>query len=147
MNGNGELQNRTLAYTLLRLFLGVNIAMHGISRLAFDSSHFRATVEGQFAHSPLPHPLVFAFTLTLPWAEASLGLLILAGLFTRVALAGGALLMVILTFGSSLVQDWQIAGVQLIYAIAYSLLLFALRYNNWSADAWLRRRAINVKPA
>jgi thiosulfate dehydrogenase [quinone] large subunit len=138
MNGNREHRDRTLAYTLLRLFLGVNIAMHGISRLAFDPSKFHASIEAQFAHSALPHPLIAGFAVTLPWAEACLGFLLLAGLLTRVALAGGALLMVILTFGSSLVQDWQIAGTQLIYAIAYFLLLFALHYNDWSLDAVLR---------
>lgn len=131
--------DRTLAYALLRLFLGVNIAMHGISRLAFGSAKFHAAIETQFAHTPLPHPLIAAFAVALPWAEACLGLLLVVGLFTRVALAAGALLMVVLTFGSSLLQDWQIAGIQLIYALAYFLLLFLLSYNRWSLDQ-LRHR-------
>jgi len=136
--GGGDLQNRTLAYALFRLFLGVNIAMHGISRLAFDPGKFHATIESQFAHTPLPYRLVAAFAVALPWTEACLGLLLLVGLFTRTALICGALLMAVLTFGSSLLQDWSIAGVQLIYAIAYFLLLFLLPCNGWSVDRRLR---------
>lgn len=138
MTDDSDFQNRRLAYALLRLFVGVNIAMHGISRLAFDPAKFHATIEGQFAHTPLPSLLVTAFAVTLPWAEAVLGLLVLVGLFTRMTLVGGALLMVVLTFGSSLLQDWQVAGTQLIYAMAYFVLLFLLRYNGWSMDRLFR---------
>ena len=35
-----------------------------------------------------------------------------------------SLLMMVLTFGSSLVQDWSAAGTQLIYALVFSVLLF-----------------------
>jgi thiosulfate dehydrogenase (quinone) large subunit len=133
-----ELRDRTIAYALFRVFLGVNIALHGISRL-LDSSQFRGTIEAQFAHSRLPHPVVSAFALILPWAESLIGVLVFAGLWTRLALVGGALVMIALTFGSCLIQDWQIAGIQLVYEIAYFLLLFHHESNRWSADAFLRR--------
>ena len=137
---NSDQRDRAIAYLLFRVFVGVNIALHGISRLAAGAATFQGEVKKQFAHAPLPHAAVALFALVLPWAEALVGLLILAGLFTRIALIGGALLMIVLTFGTSLVQDWQIAGVQLIYAIAYLLLLCLLSHNRWSIDAVLQRR-------
>jgi thiosulfate dehydrogenase (quinone) large subunit len=138
VTGNQELHDRTIAYALLRILLGVNIALHGISRL-LNPSKFQGMVEAQFAHAPLPHPAVAAFAVVLPWAESLVGLLILAGLWTRLALIAGASLIIILTFGSSILQDWQIAGIQLLYEIAYFILLSLRSYNHWSADALLRR--------
>jgi thiosulfate dehydrogenase [quinone] large subunit len=137
---NEESRDARAAYALLRLFFGVNIAMHGISRLAAGPAIFQGKIEAQFAHSPLPHASVAAFGLILPWVESLLGLCLLLGFRTRLALIGGGLLMVILTFGSSLVQDWQIAGVQLIYAIAYATLLFLHRWNGYSLDSVLQSR-------
>lgn len=139
MNCERELRDRRIAYALLRVFLGVNIALHGVSRLAAGSSVFRGQMEGQFAHSFLPHLAVVIFATALPWCEAVLGVLILFGALTRLALIGGALIMILLTFGSGVLQDWQAAGTQLIYAIAYMLLLFLLGYNQWSVDALVRR--------
>jgi len=139
-----ELDDRRLAYALLRAFLGVNIAIHGVSRLWAGPAVFRSKIEAQFVHAPLPHAAVAAFALLLPWAEALLGLFILLGAATRLALIGGAILMIVLTFGSGLVQDWSAAGIQLTYAIAYALLLFLRSYNGWSIDAWRQRRSAHV---
>jgi thiosulfate dehydrogenase (quinone) large subunit len=62
---------------------------------------------------------------------------------TRFSLIGGAMIMIALTVGSCLIQDWQAAGLQLFYQIAYSALLFLRRYNNWSADVFLRNGFIS----
>jgi thiosulfate dehydrogenase (quinone) large subunit len=135
---NHELSHRTIAYALLRVFLGVNIALHGISRL-LDPSKFLAATEAQFAHSPIPHSAVAAFAVVLPWLEALFGLLIIAGLRTGFALIGGASVMLVITVGTCLNQEWQIASVQLIYQITYFILLFLHDYDHWSADTVLRR--------
>jgi thiosulfate dehydrogenase [quinone] large subunit len=76
----------------------------------------------------------------LPWLEAILGLLVLIGLRTRVALIAGSILLIVLTFGSTLRQDWQSAGLQLIYASIYAALLAFLNNNKCSLDALLRSR-------
>jgi thiosulfate dehydrogenase (quinone) large subunit len=128
-----------LAYALFRATLGVNIAMHGISRMLAGVGGFAAGLEKQFAATPLPHVAVAAFAHALPWAEAIIGLLILFGFATRYALIAGALLMIVLTFGTNLHQDWQVAGLQLIYAIAYALLIAFQRYNVFSVDRSLSR--------
>jgi thiosulfate dehydrogenase [quinone] large subunit len=93
----------------------------------------------QFAHAPLPAWSVWAFGLVLPAIEGGLGLLLLIGLRTRAVLIAAGLLIMVLTFGSSLLQDWATAGTQLIYAAVYAALLFLCRYNGWSVDAWMAR--------
>lgn len=129
-----------VAYTLLRLTLGTNIAMHGLSRLTAGPNAFADKLLKQFAPSSLPPILVHLFGQALPWVECLFGLLLLLGLRTRAALIGGASLILVLTFGSSLVQDWQAASIQLTYAAVYAALLGLLRFNRWSLDALMFRK-------
>ena len=131
-----ELSNRdgTMAYALLRAVAGTNLLMHGASRLIAGKAIFATHLAEQFARSPLPQWSVHGFGIVLPGVEGLLGLLLLIGWKTRWALIGASLLMMVLTFGSSLVQDWNAAGAQLMYALVFSLLLFLRRYNGWSID-------------
>lgn len=87
--------------------------------------------------TPLPLWSVQLFALCLPWAEALVGLAVLFGVATRLALVVGVLELVLLTFGSTLRQDWDAAGIQLSYALVYAVLLAALEYNVYSIDARL----------
>lgn len=137
-SGSSATDDYSLAYALLRATLGVNIAMHGISRILAGVGVFAAGIEKQFAATPLPQFALSIFGHALPWAEAIIGLLILFGVATRVALVAGALVILVLTFGTTLHQDWQIAGLQLIYAIAYALLIAWHGHNAISVDRLLR---------
>ena len=128
----------SLAYALLRITLGINIALHGITRISAGLSSFVATLTKQFAGTPLPHFAVLGFGYVLPWAEAVIGLLILFGAWTRVALIAGAMMMAMLTFGTCLLQDWSVAALQLIYSAVYFILIALLRYNSWSVDGLQR---------
>ena len=134
-----EQYDQRLAYALLRIVVGLNLMMHGVARMWIGPGVFAAKLVGQFAHAPLPVWRLWSFGMVLPVVEALLGLLLLIGLRTRAALVAGSLLIMVLTFGSSLVQDWSAAAIQLTYALVYSVLLFLLRYNGWSVDAWMTR--------
>jgi len=134
-----ESNDERLAYALLRAVVGTNLMMHGVSRTIGGTGEFAAKLVMQFAHAPLPAWSVWAFGLTLPAIEGGLGLLLLIGLRTRATLIAASALILVLTFGSSLLQDWSAAGIQLTYALAYAALLFLHRHNGWSADAWLAR--------
>ena len=105
-----------LAFLLLRLTLGLNICMHGVSRLVTGPAAFANSLVPMFKNTPLPAWGVHIFGLILPWAEAILGFLLLIGFCTSAALLASSLLILILTFGTTLRQDWSTAGVQLIYA-------------------------------
>lgn len=130
----------SLAYFLLRLTLGINIALHGITRILAGPASFAASLTKEFSSTLLPHFAVQGFAYALPWLEALVGLLILFGAWTRVALVAGALLIALLTFGTTLHQDWDIAGLQLIYAIVYFLLIGLRHYNSLSLDGLLSHR-------
>jgi thiosulfate dehydrogenase [quinone] large subunit len=135
MRSEIEGRDQRLAYALLRMVVGVNLLMHGVSRMLAGPQTFASKLVGQFAHVPLPAWSIWGFGMTLPVIEAFLGILLLLGLRTRAALVGGSLLMMVLTFGSGLVQDWPAAGLQLSYALIFSVLLFLAQYNGWSLDA------------
>lgn len=128
-----------LAYLLLRVTLGVNMLMHGVARLIAGEDKFVASVVEKFHASPLPHPLVYGFAAALPWIEAAIGLLVLLGLRTRLALTAGGLLIVVLMFGVTLVQNWETAGQQLVYAVVFALLLAFAAVDRYSVDAWMGR--------
>ncbi len=134
-----DTRDEQLAYALLRAVVGVNLLMHGVGRMLVGPGEFAAKLVMQFAHAPLPAWSVWAFGLVLPAIEGLLGLLLLIGLRTRTVLVAASLLIMLLTFGAALVQDWSAAGIQLTYAVVYAALLFLRRYNGWSVDAWMER--------
>ena len=131
----------SLAYALLRLTLGVNIFGHGICRILGGPSIFAAALATQFEGTVVPPFVIGPLALALPWLEASIGLLILVGAFTRFSLFAGALLMVVLTFGATVHQDWDIAGLQLTYAVAYFGLLALVQKNRLSLDFLVHSRS------
>lgn len=133
--------DQRLAYALLRIVVGLNLLMHGVSRIVMGAGIFASKLVGQFVHAPLPQWSVWSFGMVLPAIEALLGFLLLIGLRTRAALVAASLLIMVLTFGSALVQDWPAAGLQLSYALVYSVLLFLLRYNGWSLDARINQNS------
>jgi thiosulfate dehydrogenase [quinone] large subunit len=131
-----------LAYFLLRVTIGTNIFIHGLSRILAGPSHFADALVPAFQHAPIPSGFVRLFALTLPYAESVVGLLVLIGIRTRLALVAGSLLILTLTFGATLNQDWESAGLQLIYAIVYASLLAFRHHNKISIDALLERNSL-----
>lgn len=130
--------DRRIAYALLRATIGVNLAVHGITRLLVRPHAFAASLLTMFHATPLPPWSVATFALVLPWIEAALGLFILFGLATRYALIAASITILVLTFGSTLRQDWQSAGLQLIYAAIYAALLAFRSENVYSLDGMRR---------
>lgn len=130
----GRIDDVSLAYALLRITLGLNIFMHGVSRLLAGLGNFVTVMAKTFENTPVPTTLVVIFSYGLPWLEGLIGLLILIGLRTRESLLSGAVLMLLLTFGTALRQDWNVAAIQLLYSIVYALLIAGLRHNAFSVD-------------
>ncbi len=95
---------------------------------------------GQFQHSILPEPLVIAFGYALPFAEFVIGLLLLVGLFTRGALAAGAVLMILLVFGTTTIEQWDAIPSQLFHVVfLVGLLIYVDRYDNYSLGLSMKR--------
>jgi 2-dehydropantoate 2-reductase len=102
-----------------------------------------------FQKTLLPAWTLLGFGLILPWLEAILGLLILIGLRTGIALIAGSSLLIVLTFGSTLRQDWESAGLQLIYAFIYAVLsgVFEQKYILSGCSIAIQTRGARMKIA
>jgi thiosulfate dehydrogenase [quinone] large subunit len=134
----GGHSDAVIAYFILRVSFGINIMLHGVSRLLADHAIFEAYVNHYFEHTPLmPKAAIVAFAAILPPVEATLGLLLVIGLATRSSLIVGGLTMTALVFGTNLAQDWNNAGLQLIYCFIFCyLLMHRGTLNTLSFDAW-----------
>lgn len=131
--------DRKLAYVVFRLSLGINLLIHGAGRvLGPGVDAFSSKTTAEFASTPLPAGLVHAFLTVLPFAEFILGSLITLGLFTRLALVLGGLLITALIVGTALRSDWTTVGIQMIYAITYYLLMLNRADNAISLDGLFR---------
>lgn len=129
-----------VAYTILRMSFGANIMLHGVSRLLAGHAAFLAYLNHYFEKAPIvPASTLPAFATVLPWAETTLGLLLILGLASRFSLIVGALVVTCLVIGTNLAQDWLVSGLQLIYAFLYYYLLAHLEQNLLSVDGFFQR--------
>jgi len=124
----------------MRLAIGMSFFGHGLVRLPKIRTFSDGIVE-MFQDAMIPLVLVRYFTLVLPVVEFSVGLLILVGLFTRQALAAGAVVMLFLIFGTTLIENWGGIPSQLIHAFFFAVLISHLQHNSRALDHVLRPRA------
>ena len=130
----------SIAYAILRLTLGVNIALRGIVRIALGIPAFQNYMLTQFKDVPvMPPAFLLPFASVLPFIETLIGLCILLGFQTRAALIAGSLMITALTFGTMMRQDFTIAWLQLDYAIAFFILIALRQWNLISLDAKMGR--------
>lgn len=126
-------KDKILAYLLLRIALGINMLMHGIVRLPNMDAFVEGVSKG-FEDTWLPQSLVTGFAYFLPYAEGLIGMLILAGAWTRWALFSGGILMSMLIFGKTLQQEWATVGTQMVYVLSFFFALFFIEFNAYSID-------------
>jgi thiosulfate dehydrogenase (quinone) large subunit len=115
--------------------LGLNICLHGVVRWAAGLRNFAQSLLPMFQKTPLPAWSVYSFGYVLPIVLALVGASVLFGFQTKRALISGSILMLVLTFGSTLRQDWPTVGIQLMYSLVYSLLLAGTPVNCYSIDS------------
>jgi thiosulfate dehydrogenase (quinone) large subunit len=132
--------DRALACFFLRITLGLNIALHGITRIFIGGvTQFVNATLTQFQNTPLLAWQVRAFATVVPYAELLLGVLLFAGLWTRWALSAGSLLMMALILGTALRSEWNILFLQMFYSFLYFVLLMCRQYDSFSVDGLLRK--------
>lgn len=125
-------------FLLLRLGIGISMFGHGMIRLT-KLNAFSDWMVGSFAKSVLPAMLIRPFSLVLPFAELGIGLLLLVGLFTETAVFSGAVLMLVLIFGTTMVENWEALPSQLIHLAYFGLLLQFIASNTWAIDRILNK--------
>ena len=129
-----------IAFLLARLGIGMSFFGHGLVRLP-KLTAFATHMVIPFQHSMLPEALVTPFAYILPFFEFGIGLLLLTGLFTKQALIAGALVMILLIFGTTAIEQWQNLDSQLIHLAFFAgLLPFVDTHNSFAIDSMKGRR-------
>jgi thiosulfate dehydrogenase [quinone] large subunit len=95
--------------------------------------HRWAAVRDGFAATVKPHPKLMAYVVA--YAELSLGLGLILGFLTPVALLGGLLLNAV--YFVLMIHDWAEQGQNSMMALISLVGLFAMAWQTWSVDAWL----------
>lgn len=120
------MRNSQLANWVMRIGLGINMLMHGLVRIP-KLTTFVTKMAAGFAQTPLPPVLTKSFLYALPFVEFAVGILILlGGQFSRWGYFSGGLAIGALLFGTTLKEDWNGAGTQMIYVVAFYLALRSL---------------------
>src|SRR5215467_6627867 len=127
----------SIAYAILRVTLGVNIGLRGMVRIAHGPAAFAQGIVKQMEPTILPPSLVYAFAASLIWVESAVGILLILGLQTRLALIVGGLMMTLLTFGTMQIENFQNAWLQLTYAFVFFAVLALRTWNLISLDTLL----------
>jgi thiosulfate dehydrogenase [quinone] large subunit len=127
------MKNQNMAYLLCRIAIGTSLFGHGLVRMPILSG-FSGWMTGQFKESMLPQAIVLPFSYILPFAELIVGLLLVSGLFTKQALITGAIVMIVLVFGSTAIQQWEAIPSQLIHIAFIAFLLTFLDQNTYVLD-------------
>ena len=110
--------------------------IHGVARIGHIPA-FAETMAKQFSSSILPASAVVAFAWITPPVELFIGVLVLIGLWTRLGLVLGGAWMVVLIFGSALIENYNVVGVQLLYSLIFFHLLQHVDLNALSLDRFL----------
>jgi thiosulfate dehydrogenase (quinone) large subunit len=134
-----EETDRAVAYLLMRLTIGASLFGHGLVRLP-KLATFHTQLMGEFKASILPGVLVSVCGYALPVAELVTGVLLLAGALTRAAAVAGALVMIVLVFGATSIEHFNVIGEQLVHAIFLATVVAFRSHNKYSVDHLLAGR-------
>ena len=125
---------RKLAYAFLRVTTGCVFLFYGIGKLQGGAGAFAAGLVEAFAKTWLPSFAVRAFGLLLPFLEVASGTLLALGLFTRVGIGIASALIVVLTFGQTLLGHSDGVAHNLVYALVLYILMRHADENGYALD-------------
>jgi Methylamine utilisation protein MauE len=146
MNSTGPCDRwepRALAVALGRWCLGMLFLFFGISKFVMGTGAFVTMMSQPFEKTWLPLGMVRTFGQVLPYAEVTLGAVLLLGIFRNVALFGTGVLLILLTFGQVVLGGGEVIFFNTGYLFMTAAVLFL---NHW--DLWvLFPRRGKLKPA
>ena len=114
--------------------MGLNMLLHGATRFGPNYGKFIAWTQDLFADTWLPGALVTLEAALIPGVEFAIGVLLILGFKTRIAVVAGFVLMATLVFGMNIIQDWELVSRHLIYSIVFYLLMHNMEFNSFSID-------------
>lgn len=101
---------------VIRLFLGGMFLMAGSDKLFRTGVHnFTSSLHDQFAATPLPEFFLGAFGGVLPFVEFTVGVLLLLGLYRKVAFVAVSVTLVFLSLGQFMLQEINVAAYNAVY--------------------------------
>jgi uncharacterized membrane protein YphA (DoxX/SURF4 family) len=119
------------AVALGRWCLGVMFFFAGLGKFQMGLPNFWDFMAKQFAKTWLPGVLLTIFSHVLPFAEVTLGVLLVLGLIRSVALFGAGVLLILLTFGQVIGGQPQIVFFNTGYLFMAAALLFLAEHDRW----------------
>jgi thiosulfate dehydrogenase [quinone] large subunit len=129
-----------VAYLLMRLTIGASLFGHGLVRLP-KLAAFHAQLMGEFKASILPAFLVSAYSYAVSFAELVTGVLLLAGALTRMAAVACSLELIILDFGATSIEHFNVIGEQLVHTIFLAAVVAFRSHNKYSVYHLLTGRS------
>jgi thiosulfate dehydrogenase (quinone) large subunit len=136
----------TMAFLLLRAFLGVRTLMAGIEKFETRGTYsienygqnMNRMAQGITSASFLPLPLTTAFAQSLGYALVVLGVAVLLGVKTRLALLATGFLYVGLSFGLMAVQESEGVAWLATYITMFAIALVLSRHDRFAV--WADKR-------
>jgi thiosulfate dehydrogenase [quinone] large subunit len=124
---------RVAAVALGRWCMGIVFLFYGLGKFMGEGgvTGFAGGLTKQFASTPLPQWLVSPFAHGLPFAEVSLGILLILGIARDFVLFATGLLLIVLTFGMVLQHQPAVVFNNASYVFMAAALLFASQYDRW----------------
>ena len=128
-----KLKNKRTAYFLLRIGIGLSMFGHGLVRLP-KLSVFADSITQKFTGAIVPDFMVHTFAYTIPFLELIAGISLVLGFFTRFGSVIGGATLLMLIFGTTMIEDWSILPSQLIHLLFFVIVLWNLEFNWYSLD-------------
>jgi thiosulfate dehydrogenase (quinone) large subunit len=132
--------HREIGYALLRVTFGIVFLFAGIGKFIGRLANFVGTMNQHFS-GKLPGAMVMPFAYVLPFGEVTAGALIVLGLLTRLGLTISGLLLIGLTFGTVMLNDFPTAAHNVQYALVNFALLWLADLNRYSLDSLFWRES------
>ena len=129
-----NLDGRKVGYVLLRLVLGVVFLFYGINKFQTGVGATIDQMARQFERTFLPTIAIKAFGATLPSLEVVVGILLIAGLFTRAALVVAGLVLLALSAGLAVLGNAPTVATNLLFLLVVYVLLSHEEDNVLSLD-------------
>ncbi|MFC3161633.1 hypothetical protein ACFOEQ_27210 [Chryseobacterium arachidis] len=92
-----------------------------------------------FSKSMLPQSLISPFSYILPVAEFTIGILLILGIFSPKVIIAGFVVMIILMFGTCLIENWEALPSQMMHAIILVVLYQFISANSISLDQFFKK--------
>jgi thiosulfate dehydrogenase [quinone] large subunit len=130
--------NKSLAYALLRITLGIVFLFSGVGKFVAGVDNLAADQTQQFS-GKLPAFLVNSFFHVLPFLEVAVGVLLIFGVMNLIVLTASGLLLIVLTLGTVIKGDFGTTAHNVVYMTVNSSLLWLASQDRFSLGRLWRK--------